>query len=191
MGKKDLAAEVKRLSIEIQKNKEELAELRRKLPAQPVSDYTFQTPKGKVKLSKLFGDKPDLLVIHNMGKKCPYCTLWADGLNGIRQHLENRAAFVVSSPDDPETQKKFAKSRDWKFRMVSVKDSPFAKDMNFMGEKGGYLPGVSSFRKGSDGKIVRVAKTYFGPGDDFCALWHLFDLLADGVNGWEADFEYK
>lgn len=190
MSLKNIEAKVKRLESELKKQKNKLAQLRRKIPPQKVSDYTFQSAKGELCLSELFGAKPDLLVVHNMGRKCPYCTLWADGLNGVWQHLENRAAFVVSSPDDLKTQKEFAKSRDWCFRMVSVKDSPFPKDMGFQSEKGGYLPGVSAFRKTPDGKIVRVSKSTFGPGDDFCAVWHLFDLLAEGANGWEPHYKY-
>ena len=28
-----------------------------------------------------------------------------------------------------------------------------------------------------DGKITRVSKTFFGPGDNFCGVWHFFDML--------------
>ena len=52
------------------------------------------------------------------------------------------------------------------------------------------MPGVSTFRKNADGTIDRIAKDFFGPGDLYCGVWHLFDLLADGVDGWEAQLEY-
>ena len=79
---------------------------------EPVKDYTFRRAGGgSVRLSELFGDKTDLFVIHNMGQSCSYCTLWADGFNGAYAHLSNRAAFVVSSPDTPENQRKFGESR--------------------------------------------------------------------------------
>jgi predicted dithiol-disulfide oxidoreductase (DUF899 family) len=64
---------------------------------------------GSVQLSDLFGEHEDLIVIHNMGVSCPYCTLWADGFNGLIRHLEDRAAFVMVSPDPPDIQKEFAK----------------------------------------------------------------------------------
>jgi hypothetical protein len=54
-----------------------------------------------------------------------------------------------------------------------------------------YLPGVSTFRKTPKGAIVRIAKDYFGPGDPYCSIWHLFDLLAEGPAGWEPKFEYR
>lgn len=130
------------------------------------------------------------MVVHNMGKSCPYCTLWADGFNGVVDHLGNRAPFVVVSPDDPKTQADFRKSRGWKFEMLSAAQSDFTRDMGFAAEDGSPWPGVSTFRKDADGKIYRTAKTWFGPGDDFCAVWHLLELLPEGVDGWEPKYKY-
>jgi len=48
-----------------------------------IRNYQFETLNGKTDLSSLFADKKLLLVIHNMGQACRYCTLWADGFNGI------------------------------------------------------------------------------------------------------------
>lgn len=143
----------------------------------------------KIPFSELFFGKDDLILIHNMGVSCPYCTMWADGLNGVLQHLENRAAFVVVSPDEPKIQKKFYESRGWKFRMYSAKDTSFTADMGFEAKDQEQIPGVSSFRK-EGGKIFRVSKARFGPGDKFCIVWHLFALLKDGSNNWEPKFKY-
>ena len=41
----------------------------------------------KVRLSSLFGEKDELILVHNMGRGCPYCTMWADGFNGVLPHL--------------------------------------------------------------------------------------------------------
>ena len=133
----------------------------------------------KAKLSELFGKKKELILIHNMGKRCPMCTMWADGLNGVLQHLEDRAAFVVVSPDPPTLQKKFAHSRGWKFKMLSAQGSSFIKDMGF-GTNEDPCPGVSVFYR-KNGKIYRVAKDGFGPGDPYCIVYHFFDLLPDGA----------
>ena len=135
-------------------------------------------------------EKEDLILIHNMGKKCAYCTLWADGFNGVRQHLQDRAGFVVISPDEPATIKEFAASRGWRFNILSSRGSSFTKDMGFENEKGEPMPGVSAFQKNGQGKVLRVSRAGFGPGDDYCAVWHLFDLLADGSNGWRPKFSY-
>ena len=75
----------------------------------------------QVSLLDLFGDKNELFVVHNMGKSCSYCTMWADGFNGIYHHLIDQASFVVASPDTPEVQENFAAERKWRFPMISVK----------------------------------------------------------------------
>ena len=176
--------------------RQQIAELRQRMrdaqasvEPEPVRDYAFTGVEGSKRLSQLFGAKRDLFVIHNMGRSCPHCTLWADGFNGIYQHIADRAAFVVSSPDPPVIQRDFAAGRGWRFPKVSHQGSRFAADMGYRSETGGWLPGVSVFR--SDGsRIVRVADTGFEPSDDFCALWHLFDLLPEGAAGWQAKFSY-
>jgi predicted dithiol-disulfide oxidoreductase (DUF899 family) len=165
-----------------------IAELRQEMRAiraaaipEAVRDYAFATPKGPVRLSELFSTSRDLILIHNMGVSCPNCTLWADGYNGIYHHLVARAAFVISSPDPPEVQRAFAAARGWRFPMVSHQGTTFAADMGFRSEHG-WRPGISVFRK--DGvRILRVTDTPCDIGDDFCALWHLFDLLPEGADG--------
>ena len=156
---------------------------------QEVSDYLFSTTAGEVRLSGLFGQRRDLFVIHNMGSSCPYCTLWADGYSGIYDHLESRAAFVVTSPDSPSVQKEFARGRGWKFLMVSHQGSSFAADMGYRSERGAWLPGISVFRR--EGKrILRVSDSGSSPGDDFCAQWHILDLLPEGAGEWRPKFSY-
>lgn len=183
-------AEIESLEKELMELKTRLGEARRNATPEPVGDYTLKRRDGSdVTLSALFGDKDDLIVIHNMGRSCTYCTLWADGFNGVADHLANRAGFVVCSPDPPELQAEFSESRGWRFEMVSGSDSPFIKDMGFM-PAGKPWPGVSAFHKNDDGTIVRTGKAFFGPGDDFCAVWPLLDLLPGGPNGWEPKYTY-
>ncbi|MCB0217985.1 MAG: DUF899 family protein [Caldilineae bacterium] len=155
-----------------------------------VADYAFETPDGPVRLSQLFGDRDDLIVVHNMGRGCGYCTLWADGFIGLLPHLESRAAFVISSPDDPSTQAAFAAERGWPFRMIALGESHFAQDMGFADDAGSYMPGYSTFHRGEDGQIRRVSKDFFGPGDPYCGVWHFFDQLAEGPAGWYPRFAY-
>jgi predicted dithiol-disulfide oxidoreductase (DUF899 family) len=170
----------------------EIRELRRQwaASAEPIEDYMLTGQGGPVSLSALFGEQDDLIVIHNMGRGCAYCTLWADGFASALPHIESRAAFVLTSPDDPATQREFAASRGWPFRMVSIEGSRFGQDMGFVTESGDYWPGVSTFRRRPDGSIVRVGKDFFGPGDVYCGVWHFFDLLEGGANGWYPQFSY-
>jgi predicted dithiol-disulfide oxidoreductase (DUF899 family) len=183
-------------SAKLAEYRSQIAAIRRKMRAaqagvepQEVGDYRFATPQGTTQLSELFGSKRDLILVHNMGTTCPNCTLWADGLNGIYDHLANRAAVVVSSPDPPEVQQRFAQSRGWKFPMVSHQGTTFAADMGYRSESGGWLPGISVFRRDGE-RIVRVSDAGFEPGDDFCALWHLLDLLPGGAGDWAPKFSY-
>ena len=171
--------------------KSKRTELIRQMPREEVKDYSFdRAGGGTVTLCELFGTKDDLLVVHNMGRRCRYCTLWADGFESMRRHLESRAEFVLVSNDDSATANEFAKSRGWTFTVLSGKDGDFTKDMGYASEEHGSMPGVSAFRKDPDGRIYRTGHVFFGPGDDFCPTWHFFDLFQDGANGWEPQFTY-
>ena len=79
--------------------------------------------------------------------------------------------------------------------MYSAQGSSLFKDMGFESEDEHYgshaMPGVSVFHKSADGSIVRVASDFLGPGDSYCSVWHLFDLLRDGAGDWEPQFEYS
>ncbi|MEZ5648836.1 MAG: DUF899 family protein [Alphaproteobacteria bacterium] len=174
---------------EIATIRERMRELQETLEPQLVKDYQFSAAGGSISLSKLFGNKVDLFIIHNMGPSCHYCTLWADGFNGIYPHMVDRAGFAMISPEEPEAQKQRAASRGWRFPMISYQETSFGEDMGY-GSDGKWMPGVSVFQR-KDDKIFRVADTGFGPGDDFCAVWHLFDLLPEGANGWGPKVSYK
>ena len=78
-----MSTKIVELEREVFEKQQLLAQLKRERDAEPVDDYELSGPAGKVRLSELFGDKNDLIVVHNMGKSCPYCTLWADGFNGV------------------------------------------------------------------------------------------------------------
>jgi predicted dithiol-disulfide oxidoreductase (DUF899 family) len=174
----------------------EIADIRKKMrqaqaqiEPEDVTDYVFTTAAGPVRLSELFGRHDDLMVVHNMGRSCPACTLWADGYHGIHPHVTSRAAFVVSSPDAPEVQQAFASSRGWKFPMVSHQGTSFAADMGYASESGRWRPGISVFRR-HGASMQRVSDAHWSPGDDFCTLWHFFDLLPEGAAGWSPKFSY-
>ncbi len=158
----------------------EIVSLRRQLAQRDIADYQFTAWGGQpIQLSELFGEGDQLILIHNMGFACPYCTMWADGFNGLLPYIEERAAFVVASPDDVNAQEKGAAERGWHFRMVSTKGSPFANDMGFETEDGQPMPGVSTFVRIDDATIRRHDSAPFGSGDKFCAVWSFFDLLPE------------
>ena len=178
--------EIRDLSQQIYELKQKLSEARRRAEPEPVRDYQLTASSGEpVTLSDLFGNKDDLLIIHNMGRGCAYCTMWADGFASMVPYIEDRAAFVVISPDDPETQAAFAESRGWPFRMVSAAGTSFIRDFGFADLNGSVMPGVSALHRNADGSIVRSGHDMFGPGDDYSPPWRFFDLLAGGAGDWE------
>lgn len=182
--------EIERLQREVAEAKKKLTDARRALPPEPVRDYSFaMSGTGvPVKLSQLFGRHDELILVHNMGRSCVYCTLWADGFKGLYPHLANRCAFALSTPDEPAVSAAFASSRGWPFPVVSIAGTTFAADMGYSDPKHPVMPGVSMFKREKDGSIVRTGHAPFGPGDDFCAVWPMLDLLPK--TKWEPKYHY-
>lgn len=133
---------------------------------EPVADYTLTSSDGApVLLSELFGDKDELIVANAEGKEC-VCRLSADGFAGALPHSDDRAAFLLTSPDSPDVQLAFAAFRGWPFRMVSTQGSTFAVDLGYADPVGQWLrPDFSAFHKNASGEIVRTGHDEFGPGD--------------------------
>ncbi|HEY2710648.1 MAG TPA: DUF899 family protein [Caulobacteraceae bacterium] len=193
----DTIAVLKAKRQEIEALRVQMRELQATIEPEVVADYDFTGWDGPTTLSQLFGDKRDLFVIHNMGTRCNYCTMWADGFNGVYDHLANRAAFVVASPDETAVQRQFAGSRGWRFPMVTPASSDFTKDMGFWSPKAAdhplgdmTWPGVSVFQKRGEA-IVRVSDAELGEYDDFCSVWHFLDLLPERSAGWEPQARYN
>jgi predicted dithiol-disulfide oxidoreductase (DUF899 family) len=123
-----------------------------------------------------------------MGQGCRYCTLWGDGISAFLPHLESEVAVVLVSKDDPETQRRFANSRGWRFRMASHADSNYLQEQS-CGAKPGNHPGAVSYEM-RDGQIFRKNSCEFGPGDLYCSFWHLLGLFGLGAKDWTAQYNY-
>lgn len=189
----EIQQEMERLDREITERRIELNRLKRSVAGPISGTYRFAGTSGATTLADLFGDRDDLIVVHNMGRNCPYCTMWGDGLNGLYNHIANRASCVLASPDDPSAQREFAQSRQWRMPMISDPDGVFTRDMGYLQTHEGrdyWLPGYSTFHRAPDGIIHRVASDFFGPGDVYCGAWHMFDLLNDGTGDWHPAIRY-
>nr|WP_010199516.1 DUF899 family protein [Bacillus sp. m3-13] len=185
MNQTEILTEIQQLEKEILDKKKQLAEMKRNIEKEKVDNYIFSSFQNeKVSLSELFEDKDELFVVHNMGKNCSYCTMWADGFNSVFHHIRRKTAFVVSTPDEPEVQENYVAERRWNFPVVSTKGTSFKEDMGFVVNEGFY-PGVTVFSKDDNGVIYRHASSFFGPGDDFCSVWPLFDLLPSGYEDYK------
>src|SRR5215467_12782613 len=122
--------ELRLAEIELMRQRERVAELRRHLPqGAPIQDYQFEegprdlnagdAPARPVRLSELF-TRPDrsLVIYHLMfGKKqskpCPMCTAWIDGANGIAHHLAQNLDFAVVAAADLPALRTHARARGW------------------------------------------------------------------------------
>lgn len=191
-----------RAEIALRDRREEVAALRRGLPADTPApeDYEFleAAPGGgvaRVRLSELIAQGTGrLLVYHFMwapdgAEPCPMCTLWSDGLAAVRAHVERRAALALVAKQAPGTLRRFADGRGWGgLRVLSSGGTSFNRDFDMETPDGAQRPGVSVFLRGPAGGAPRhfyTASAFMGDGgyrglDLLSPLWNLLDLLPDG-----------
>jgi len=164
----------------------EIAELEKQLGGQAMTDYELTRHDGsKVHLSELFGEHRQMVLIHNMGFACNYCTLWAEGFNGYFQHLEsgeygNSAKFLLVSNDRPDQQLAGATQRGWQFDMLSCRGTSLSADLGYQSEDADqvhYHPGLLIVEKLEDGSLRLHLKSEIGPGDSYMGLFHMFARL--------------
>lgn len=166
----------------------QLNELRKANREGEVPNYTFDMLDGETTLLEMFGDRDKLLVIHNMGQGCRYCTLWADGFNGIIPHIESAMSLVLVSKDSPAVQRRFANSRNWQFRMASHGNGLYNDEQLLMKNMPG-MPGAVVYERDGD-TIYRKNTCVFGPGDIYSSMWNLLGLAGMGEAEWTPQFSY-
>ena len=166
----------------------ELRQLEQAAAGVEIPDYGFQSLEGELSLRELFAGRDKLLAIHNMGQGCRYCTLWADGLNGFLPHLESAVSVVLLSRDDPETQRRFANSRGWRFRLASHGGGDYIREQTVL-EGQNNMPGAVAYQL-EGGRILRKNSVVFGPGDQFCSLWNFLALLGFDESTFTPQFDY-
>ncbi len=181
-------SEIQALEQEIFELTGRLAELRRSARGQAVPNYGFAVLGGEASLLDFFGDKDKLLVIHNMGQGCRYCTLWADGFNGFLPHLEAAMSVVLVSKDTPETQRRFANSRGWRFRLASHGGGDYIQEQTVLVEQSN-MPGAVVYERDGE-QILRKNSCVFGPGDMYCSAWNLLALAGMGTNEFTPQYNY-
>jgi len=183
-----MSAEIKAIEQQIYELTKRLNALRKKNSAEPVLNYEFQTQQGTTSLLEHFGEKDKLLVIHNMGQGCRYCTLWADGFNGFVPHLESAMSLLLVSKDPPDLQRKFANDRGWKFKLASHGGGAYIQEQTVTpGEKNS--PGAVLYERKGD-EIFRKDSCEFDPGDLYCSMWGLLALAGMGEKDWTPQYKY-
>src|SRR5262249_50969265 len=139
--------ELRLAEIELMRQRECVAELRRHLPqGAPIQDYSFEegprdlnagdAPTRTVRLGELFTKPNRSLVIYHLmygtlqTKPCPMCTAWIDGANGIAHHLAQNLDFAVVAAADVPTLRAHARSRGWdRLRLLSAGKNTFKYDL--------------------------------------------------------------
>jgi predicted dithiol-disulfide oxidoreductase (DUF899 family) len=208
--------ELRLAEIELMRQRERVAELRRHLPqGAPIQDYQFvegphdlnagDAPVRTVRLSELF-TKPNrsLIIYHLMyGKRqtkpCPMCTAWLDGANGVAHHLAQNLDFAVLAAADVPTLRAHARARGWdKLRLLSAGNSTLKYDLGSEDREGLQDSTVSVFTRDADGTLrhfytahPRIAPEIPERGIDLLApIWHFMDLTPQGRGNWYANLAY-
>ncbi len=208
--------ELRLAEIELMRQRERVAELRRHLPeGAPVQDYAFEegprdlnpgdVPARSVRLSELF-TRPDrsLVIYHFMfGKKqtkaCPMCTAWLDGANGVAHHLAQNLDFAVVAAADLPTLRSFGRERGWdRLRLLSAGNSTFKYDFGSEDREGRQDSTISVFTRDAGGNMRHFysAHPWMAPDikergiDLLTPIWHFMDLTPQGRGNWYTSRAY-
>lgn len=208
--------ELRQAEIELMRQRERVAELRRGLPTgATIQDYEFlegpalldagDEPVTKVRLSELFTAPDRSLVIYQFmfGKKqtkpCPMCTAWIDGFNGVAHHLAQNVDFAIVAAADPATLRAQARNRGWDtLRLLSAGESTFKYDLGSEDREGNQDSTISVFTRASTG-ILRhfysghpwLAEDIKERGiDELNPVWNVLDLTPQGRGTFYASLDY-
>ena len=208
--------ELRPAEIELMRQRERVAELRRRLPdGATVDDYVFQegpadldagdTPARPVRLSELFsGPRRSLVVYHLMyGKRqtspCPMCTMWIDGFNGVAPHLAQNVDFAIAAAADPPALRAHARRRGWRnLRLLSCGDSTFKYDLGSEDDQGNQDSTISVFTRDGHDTLRHFYTTHPRMADDIdqrgidllSPVWNTLDLTPQGRGDWYAELSY-
>jgi predicted dithiol-disulfide oxidoreductase (DUF899 family) len=208
--------ELRLAEIELMRQRERIAELRRNLPEGAlIKDYEFEegphdlnagdAPVRTVRLSQLFTKATRSLVIYHFmfGKRqtkaCPMCTAWLDGANGVAHHLAQNLDFAVVAAVDLPTLRAHARERGWdKLRLLSAGNNTFRYDLGSEDREGGQDSTVSVFTRDAKGTLrhfytahPRMAPDIQERGIDLLTpIWHFMDLTPQGRGSWYASLAY-
>lgn len=206
--------------IELRRNVEHVAALRRELPkgGEIPEDYAFEEGGADikdektarpVKFSQLFEDGKDSLIIYsfmygpNAKEPCPSCSSILDSMNGAVTHVTQRVNLAVVAKSPIARIRAFARERGWdKLRLLSSADNGYNLAYGGEDEKGNQWPALNVFKR-EGGKIYHTFCTELlyapkDPGQDFrhadmiWPLWNLLDFTPEGRGtDWRPRLRYK
>lgn len=195
----DLLAQEKAFTVA----RDALSAKRRAMPwARVDKPYRFLGAKGATTLAGLFDGRSQLALWHFMfapdwDSPCKSCSFWADGYNGVAEHLAHRdTTLVVTSRAPYEKLAGTAERMGWTFPWVSCEDE-FAVDFGvafppeqFAGGEVEYnyrkapirmsdLPGFSAFLREGEA-VYHTYSTYARGLDMMNVAYQMLDLTALG-----------
>jgi predicted dithiol-disulfide oxidoreductase (DUF899 family) len=208
--------ELQRAEIELMRQREHVASLRRLLPrGSTVDDYVFRegprdlrdgdAPVTTVRLSELFTSPGRPLVIYHLmfGKAqtspCPMCTMWIDGFDGVAHHLAQNVDFAVVAAADLGALRTHARARGWnRLRLLSCDDNTFKYDFGSEDAAGEQDSAVSVFTLDPDASPRHFYTAHPRMADDIdqrgidllSPVWHILDLTPQGRDDWYAQLDY-
>jgi predicted dithiol-disulfide oxidoreductase (DUF899 family) len=185
--------------IELRRDLERVAELRRALPPGPLieRDYRFIDPKGaEIGLADLFGAHDTLVTYFWMygpqrDRPCPMCTNLLGPLNGNAADIKQRASLKILGRSPVERQLAFARERGWAFLdFVQTVGDDYAHDLGALTADGQEYPALVVYhREDSQVRLFWAAEmsgAMADPGQDarlapdLAPLWNILDLTPDG-----------
>jgi predicted dithiol-disulfide oxidoreductase (DUF899 family) len=210
--------ELRLAEIELRRQREHVAELRRALPpGATIQDYEFvegpaslddgDEPLRTVRLSELFTASDRSLVIYHFmyGKKqknaCPMCTAWIDSFNGVAHHLAQNVDLAIVAAADPATLRAHARKRGWnRLRLLTAGDSTFKYDLGSENREGNQESTVSVFARDVDGTLrhfysghpwlAHDSKDQQRGIDELNPIWNVLDLTPRGRGQFYASLDY-
>jgi len=207
--------ELRLAEIDLTRQRERVAELRRRLPEGPiVQNYVFEegpasledgdSPIQAVKLSDLFTASDRSLVIYHFmyGKRqtnpCPMCTLLIDSLSGSAHHLAQNVDVAIVAAADPTALRDHARARGWhNLRLLSCGSNTFKYDLLSEDREGRQDSAMSVFTRTKDGAVRHfytghpwLDESMRERGLDLLSpVYHMLDYTPQGRGEWYATLE--
>jgi predicted dithiol-disulfide oxidoreductase (DUF899 family) len=194
---------------------EDVAVARRELPPGGVvpEDYVF----GHVRLSALFAPGKDSLLIYSFmfprdpyddrpgpsDGPCPSCVALLDQLDGVVEHLEQNANFVVVAKSPLPPVLEFAKERGWRrLRLLSSHGTNYNRDYHAETADGHQRPMLNVFHRDSDAiRHFWGSELFYAPADPgqdprhvgpLEPLFNMLDLTPEGrPPDWDEQLSYS
>ncbi|MDA1097953.1 MAG: DUF899 family protein [Proteobacteria bacterium] len=185
--------------LDLRRQVEAVAAMRRELPlgGTVTQDYVFDGVAGQTRLSALFADGKDSLVVYNFmyapddAAPCPMCTAMLDSLNGNAPHIRQQVNLAVVAKAPVATLEAFAASRGWNhLALLSSGGNSYNQDYFGESAEGSQLPMLNVFqRHGGAIHHCYCTEAFFAAAeagqhnrhvDMLWPLWNVLDLTRSG-----------